>query len=219
MPILLLKPFTHCPLASLITPPQKAKPLPPFTEPSVFSFNYPLSDFTQQILLITFCTEALGVAPQWMNSQAWFRISPANFGFLLLLLKTKLFLLFQIFHTAKGKINHQGGLVASKLQLFLSLIDNHTCKSLLQKAWFEGVIPNWFHTCLICGQSRRACKMVSKPLRQIVHVLSWTTPLFQDTPWPEYCYEHTSIRWFWFSEECQLSTAIWLTKEVHPWYP
>ncbi|KAM4132794.1 hypothetical protein ACJW30_01G279000 [Castanea mollissima] len=63
-PILLLKPLTHCPLASVITPPQQAKPLPPSTNPSVFNFNQPSGGFSQQILLITFCTKALGVATQ-----------------------------------------------------------------------------------------------------------------------------------------------------------
>ena len=51
----------------------------------------------------------LGVERQWKNSKAWLTITKASFGFLLLPLKTKLFLLFQTFHTAKGNTTFQGG--------------------------------------------------------------------------------------------------------------
>ena len=150
-PIRLLKPLTHWPLSSRTMPPQPANLASPLKAPSVLNFFQPNDGLSQHILLTTLPTCTLGEATQCRNSKAWFTISAANFGLLFFQLKTSLFLLFQIFHTAKGKTIFQGGFAAIKLPLFVPFDASQTCKLLRQnqKAWSVAVTPSWFHTCLI----------------------------------------------------------------------
>lgn len=174
----LLKPVIHRPASSLITPPQPAKLGLPLDEPSVLSFIQPCGSLSHRIICITLRVSRLGEDTQWMNSRAWFTISTSSFRFLLFRLKTKLFLLFQIFQIAIGKTTLQGKCTARKLQLTLPLKDIQSPTSCFSKMlWFEDKIPNWFHICLNGGQSLRACGMLSSPSWLMGHIVSWITPI------------------------------------------
>ena len=107
-PISLEKPAIHPPFSSLTTPPHPAKPGLPLEAPSVFNFFQTTWGFSHLTLLMILQARSLGESAQYKNSIPWFTISSANFGFGIFPLKTYPFLLFQIFHNAKGNTIFQG---------------------------------------------------------------------------------------------------------------
>ena len=116
-PIRLENPAIHLPFSSLITPPQPAKPGLPLEAPSVFNFFQPACGFSHLTLLMMLQVRSLGDDAQYMNSIPWFTVTSAKFGFGFFPQKTHPFLLFHIFHNAKGKIIFQGKIPAVPLYI------------------------------------------------------------------------------------------------------